>query len=139
MGNVVDLKMAAAGDEQPNPDLPQFTFSDFWRLYPRRVARKDAEKAWARVKPEDYPKIFAAVERAKQTDDWNRENWRFVPYPATYLRGERWEDELDAPLMGQCCWNQNGTREPGSPRCNKQASKEKNGVVYCTIHAGQVN
>jgi hypothetical protein len=140
MGNVVDLKMAAAGDETTNPDAPQFTFADFWKLYPRRVARKDAEKAWLRIEPEIYPKIFAAVAKARTTDDWRRENGKYVPYPASYLRGERWDDELETDLtMGVCCWNQNGTREPGKPRCARPATKEKNGVVYCADHAGRVN
>lgn len=138
MGTVVDLKMAASGDD--NPDAPTYTFDDFWKLYPRRVARKDAEKAWKGIRSEDYPQIFAAIEQAKQTDDWQRDNWRYVPYPATYLRGERWTDELEGDLsMGQCCWNVNGNREPGKPRCGNRATKERSGVVYCKTHIAMVN
>ncbi len=140
MNNVVDLKMAAAGDDQPNPDAPQFSFSDFWRAYPRRVARKDAEKAWAKVMPEDYPKIFAAVARARQTDDWRRESGKFIPFPASYLRGERWLDELESDLtMGECMWNVNDNREPGKGKCSKNGVREKNGVVYCSDHITRVN
>lgn len=139
MHNVVDIKMAA-GDEQPNLDAPQFTFADFWRAYPRRVARKDAEKAWAKIDPAEYPKIFAAVARAKKHDDWRREEGRFIPYAATFLRGERWNDELDSDVtMGECMWNVNNNREPGKPKCNRPGSKEKNGVVYCSAHASRVN
>lgn len=131
--------MAASGDEQ-NPDAPQYSFSDFWRAYPRRVARKDAEKAWAKIHPEDYAKIFAAILKARKSDDWKRDDGRYIPYPATYLRGERWTDELESDLtMGECMWNVNGNREYGKGKCTKQGSKEKNGVVYCQTHAAMVN
>lgn len=140
MGHVVDLKMAASGDEQPNPDAPTFSFDDFWKAYPRRVAKKDAQKSWARIHAEDYPQIFASIAAFKRTEGWRKENGRFIPMPATWLNGERWTDELESDLtMGVCCWNQNGTREPGKPRCSKSASKEKNGVVYCSDHASRVN
>jgi hypothetical protein len=140
MGNVVDLKMAASGDEQPNPDAPIITFDTFWRAYPRRVARKDAEKAWAKIPPEQHQQILNAITQARKSDDWRRDEGRYIPYPASYLRGERWTDELESDLtMGQCCWNQNGGREEGKPRCPNGASVEKNGVVYCKAHAGRVN
>lgn len=136
----VVLKMAAAGDEQINPDSPPITFESVWKIYPRKVAKKDAEKAWSKVKPEYRQAIFDAVTRARQTDQWRRDGGMFVPYLATYLRGERWNDEIESEAtMGQCCWNQNGTREPGRPRCTSPASKEKNGVIYCNAHAGMVN
>jgi hypothetical protein len=140
MGTVVDLKMAASGDDTPNPDAPQFSFADFWRAYPRRVAKKDAERAWLKIAAECYPKIFAAIAKAKRSDDWRRDEGRYIPYPASWLRGERWDDELESDLtMGQCHWNINDNREPGKGRCNNQASREKNGVVYCAAHMGRVN
>jgi hypothetical protein len=137
---LIDFKAAASGDE--NPDyVPSIDFDAFWRAYPRKVARKDAEKAWLSVKPDDRPKIIAAIARAKKCDDWRRDGGRYIPYAGTYLRGERWNDEFDVEVdltMGQCCWNQHGTRENG-PRCALPATKEKNGVVYCAAHAGRVN
>ena len=74
------------------------SFDDFWRVYPRRVARKDAMKAWARIKAAEYPKILGAVVRARCTDQWQRDDGRFIPYPASYLRGERWTDELEVEI-----------------------------------------
>jgi hypothetical protein len=143
MGAVIDIKMRAAGDDSPD-SVPVIDFDAFWKAYPRKVARKDAQKAWLTVQPEDRPKILAAIVRARKTEDWRRDGGRFIPYPATWLRGERWTDELDVEVdvdltMGQCCWNQNGTREPGKPRCSASATKEKNGVVYCQQHSSMVN
>ncbi len=132
------IKMAAAHDDTEVNDLPNISFSDFWAAYPRRVARKDAETAWRKIDAGEYHKIIDAVNRAKKTDDWRREAGKFIPYPASYLRGERWTDELEADLsMGQCMWNINGNRGP-DPRCGDPASLEKNGAVYCKRHGVQI-
>ena len=32
------------------------------------------------------------MESAK-TKDWLKENGKYIPFPATYLNGKRWEDE----------------------------------------------
>lgn len=70
------------------------SFADFWQAYPKRVARKDALKAWSRINPSDYPKILRAVSLAKQTEQWQKDEGQYIPHAASYLRGERWEDEL---------------------------------------------
>lgn len=132
------VKMAAAGDEQPNPDAPVLGFADFWKAYPRRVARKDAEKAWAKIDAAEFPKILEAVGRHRKTDDWRKSGGTFIPYPGTWLRGERWNDELEADLsMGQCAWNINGNRGP-EPRCTTPGTTEKNGIVYCKLHVERI-
>jgi hypothetical protein len=139
MGTV--LKMLAAGDESPNVDVTRITFDMAWSRYPRKVAKKDAMKAWAGVSPVDYPVIMKAIEAHRKSDQWRKDNGSYIPYFSTWLRGERWNDEFDVEVdltMGQCCWNQHGTRENG-PRCALPATKEKNGVVYCAAHAGRVN
>jgi hypothetical protein len=141
MGSVVSLKVLASGDDTEIVDRPVITFDDAWASYPRKVAKKDAMKAWAQIKPEWHTTIIEAIGRSRRTDQWRKDGGAFIPYFATWLRGERWNDEFDVEVdltMGQCCWNQHGTRENG-PRCALPATKEKNGVVYCAAHAGRVN
>jgi len=70
---------------------PDDTFLQFWANYPRKDARKEALKAWIALDPD--PELVATILAALQ---WQREVWtdrRFCPYPATYIRGERWTDE----------------------------------------------
>lgn len=67
-------------------------FADFWCLYPRRVAKKDALKAWSRMKPEQQ--LAAIVACAAWRKVWAGKDLDYLPYPASWLRGERWEDEL---------------------------------------------
>ena len=69
------------------------TFEDFWLMYPKRVARRDAEKAWARVGHEE--RVAALVALVKWRRVWlARGEIQYVPHAATWLNGARWEDEL---------------------------------------------
>jgi uncharacterized protein YdaU (DUF1376 family) len=70
-------------------------FSSFWKHYPRKVAKPNAMKAWAKLKPDDSltEKIIAAIKRQKLSD----RDIQFVPHPATWLNARRWEDE-ETPL-----------------------------------------
>jgi hypothetical protein len=37
--------------------------------------------------------IGAGVERWKTYDQWTKDEGKFICYPATFLRGRRWEEE----------------------------------------------
>jgi hypothetical protein len=78
-------------------------FDDFWVVYPKHEAKKDAQKAWSKLKPstETRDRIMADVDRRRRSFDWRKEHGKFVPYPASYLRSQRWEDidTVDAPAL----------------------------------------
>lgn len=79
-------------------------FDQFWRVYPRKVAKEAAVKAWRKLKPdlETIDRIVLDVTRRAESDDWTRDKGKYVVYPATYLNGRRWEDEAgpsDVPAM----------------------------------------
>lgn len=67
-------------------------FETFWSAYPKKEGKKDAESAWAKVNV-PLAQILAAVTAKAKSDDWIKAKGQFVPLPATYLRGKRWEDE----------------------------------------------
>lgn len=70
-------------------------FDLFWAAYPRKVAKPDAQKAWKQVtKKHDPQVILAGLETYGFSSDG-----RFVPYPATWLRRERWLDEGAAVVL----------------------------------------
>lgn len=75
-------------------------FDQFWAAYPKKKSRGDAEKAWATLRPDEqlHDRLLQAIERAKTSADWRRENGQFIPYPATWLRAKGWEDAIDAPI-----------------------------------------
>ena len=75
-------------------------FEEFWKHYPRKVAKADARKAWQQtknVRPE-LTMLISAIKAHCKTEQWMRNSGAFIPYPATWLRGERWEDELTIVL-----------------------------------------
>lgn len=69
-------------------------FEKFWKAYPKKVAKTQALKAWSKLKPnaELQQIILNALERQKQSAQWQKDNGQFIPYPATWLNGRRWED-----------------------------------------------
>jgi len=82
-------------------------FSRFYSAYPKKKAKQDAIKAWRKISPENglFETIMAAVVKQKRSDDWTRENGRFIPNPASWLNGRRWEDEVEiSPLRRKSTW-----------------------------------
>lgn len=71
-------------------------FKCFWDLYPKKRAKKNAEREWKKLKPDNllYHTIVNALEKWKLTDEWKKENGQFIPYASTWLHGRRWEDEI---------------------------------------------
>lgn len=76
-----------------NPPSP---FERFWLAYPRKIGKADARKAFAKVKV-PIETLLSAIEQQTRSEQWTRENGRFIPNPATWLNQGRWEDELAAP------------------------------------------
>ena len=73
-------------------------FEALWSLFPRKVAKDAAAKAFARLRPDDslQARIVAALRRQSTSVDWTKDSGRFVPHLATWLNGRRWEDEAGA-------------------------------------------
>jgi hypothetical protein len=69
-------------------------FEQFWSIYPNKKAKKDAKTAWDKLGCDQMIEaIMQAVEKQSRTI-WSGEKARFVPLPATWIRGERWQDEV---------------------------------------------
>lgn len=68
------------------------TFDDFWILYPRHEAKKDAKKMWDRLTPAQQ--MEALIGLASWRKVYMARGWQYIPLPATWINGERWEDEL---------------------------------------------
>ncbi|MGB8422215.1 replication protein [Paraburkholderia sp.] len=73
-------------------------FEKFYSIYPKKRNRADAEKAFAKLNPDDslLSVIVEAVEVAKRSrDDWRRDGGKYIPYPASWLNAKGWTDEPD--------------------------------------------
>lgn len=66
-------------------------FETFWAAWPKKKARADAQKAFAKCGV-PVETLVAAIEKQKQDEEWKKQGGKFIPYPATWLNGRRWED-----------------------------------------------
>lgn len=74
-------------------------FSDFWERYPRKEDKTKAQKVWSRMKPKGQllADVMAGLQRARASEQWQKDGGKYIPYPATWLNGRRWEDEIQSP------------------------------------------
>lgn len=73
-------------------------FPEFWKLYPRKIGKGQAERAWAgAVKKTSPAEIIAGLRRQLPSLAMQRRtDGDYRPYPATWLNGQRWADEQDS-------------------------------------------
>lgn len=70
-------------------------FEKFWTSWPRserKEAKGKCSVAWAKGGLERHAgTILAHVESLKSSEQWKRENGRYIPAPLVYLNQRRWE------------------------------------------------
>lgn len=72
-------------------------FLAFWQAYPRKRAQPDAWKAWATGKLDQLADHIIHDVQRRLTEDyqWRKDGGQYIPYPATYLRQQRWKDSFE--------------------------------------------
>ena len=84
----------------PNPrkrgqvsELP-LGFDRFWEAYPRKQAKPQAARAFARLRVDGplLASMLAAIAQQAASEQWQREGGQFIPLPGSWLNGRRWED-----------------------------------------------
>ncbi len=86
-------------EEKNTPQSPtndSDDFGAFWSVWPKKVAKEAAIKAWRSLAADGdlVLRIVADVAARSKSVDWTKEDRKYVPNPASYLNGRRWEDEL---------------------------------------------
>lgn len=79
-------------------------FEEWYQKYPRRVARGEAEKAWAKMSGDERSAAMDGLR--KHLPGLLRKEKEYIAHPATWLRGKRWLDEPEPQLnqFGQRMW-----------------------------------
>jgi hypothetical protein len=118
---------------KPSKEILLEAFQKFWTEYPRKVAKGDAENAWAKINPSEHltGEILSAVQRAKTSTDWLKDSGQYIPYPATWLNRKGWEDQLATePNSGQPLISKSsaGILDWGKRR-QEEAEREENGLT----------
>ena len=84
--------------QNPNPESgnnartrAEGDFEQFWKAYPRKEGKQNAKTAFEKVAV-SLDVLIGAIEMQKKTAQWTKDNGQFIPHPATWLNGKRWED-----------------------------------------------
>ncbi|WP_174830312.1 hypothetical protein [Ruegeria sp. HKCCA4812] len=93
-----DSSGTAAGQQRDKPNKGVIkgkegndSFDEFWSIVPRKVAKGDARKAYARaLKKTDSATLFSAMKAYAATRVGQDE--RYTKHPASWLNAEQWED-----------------------------------------------
>lgn len=86
------VKTRPAPKPERDPKGPA-AFQAFYDAYPKHEARQDALAAWLKLKPDGdlCAAIMAGVGAWQASGRWT--DPKYIPLPATFLNGRRWEDE----------------------------------------------
>lgn len=81
-------------------------FVEFWNTYPRKEAKKAARKAWNTKGCEAMAHRIVSDVCQRKAANWQDKAPEFIPHPASYINGERWNDPImyptaPKPLTGQ--------------------------------------
>jgi hypothetical protein len=80
-------------------DRASCSFEDFWAVWPRKDSKKTAQAAWAKAIKSTDPAVIVDAARAYSQSPYRPEK-QFVPYGASWLNAERWNDPLPEPATG---------------------------------------
>ena len=80
----------------PNPNTRETRgaeFEKFWSAYPRKEGKQKARAAFEKVEV-PIETLLEAIENQKRSAQWCKDNGQYIPHPATWLNGKRWEDQM---------------------------------------------
>lgn len=78
-------------------------FEEFWKLYPRKVAKYSAKKCWDRLNKKDIDLIEKVINA--HVLRWQEKEIQFIPHARTWLNQKRFEDELEPLDKKQTSFN----------------------------------
>ena len=76
-------------------------FERFYNAYPKKKSRGKALNWFKKHRPESslVDTMLESLEKQKLTIDWQKQNGRYIPYPATWLNARGWENEVSPQEM----------------------------------------
>lgn len=102
------------------------SFDSFWTVYPKKTAKQAALKAWNKLKPDEalVAEILRSLEIQKTSPQWTKEKGQFIPCPATWLNGRRWEDETGQQPQQRQHEKRDSSWNPFEEYCNDEAEMQ---------------
>ena len=71
-------------------------FERFYNAYPKKKSKGKALNWFKKHRPESslVDTMLESLEKQKLTINWQKQNGRYIPYPATWLNARGWENEV---------------------------------------------
>jgi hypothetical protein len=71
-------------------------FDTFWKAYPKKKSKGQAEITWDKISPTNdlLKTMLIAIEAAKTSEDWLKDNGKYIPHPSSWLNNKGWQDEV---------------------------------------------
>lgn len=90
-----DPQVGREGKGKEGIDDASARFDAFWSAYPKKTAKVVAQKAFEKHKPDDamLACMLSAIATQAASPGWQKNDGEFIPNPATWLNGARWQDE----------------------------------------------
>lgn len=90
---VEEEQQAESGPQKAETEA---AFETFWKLYPRKTAKDNARKAFAKINPDAglLAQILESLAKHCTCQSWLKDDGQFIPHAATWLNGKRWNDEV---------------------------------------------
>lgn len=93
-------KSTNKNDKEIKKEIYTPQFDEFWSVYPRKVSKTDAAKAWnTLIKSGTSIDEIITATRNYATECQGKEI-QFIKHAATFLRNDRWKDHLEAGNQG---------------------------------------
>lgn len=95
---IVSNSSSPPATERPPPRYPT-DFDAWWSLYPRKVAKATAAKAWKRARgTATWEQLRTGLEASIRAWQAEKRQLEHIPHASTWLDNRRWEDDLQADL-----------------------------------------
>ena len=97
LSNIKDRDKDITKDIIINNNIYKQNFEKFWKAYPKKRDKGNAEKWFKKNKPSEELTnlMIKQIERFKDTNDWKKQDGQFIPYPTTWLNAKMWDDEFE--------------------------------------------
>lgn len=92
-----EAEAEAEAEKRKDRDRQARDFEIFYAAYPKKRKRPEALKAFAKVTA-PIETLLAAIKVQAASPDWQKEGGRYIPYPASWLNAEGWNDSA-APAI----------------------------------------
>jgi len=71
-------------------------FWEFWKVYPKKIQLVNASREWKKLNPDEELSnfIISQVGKFKTSEEWKKNNGKYVPSPHNFIGDKRWNDNL---------------------------------------------